>query len=167
MNSRLLIIIGFCVVLVAAVVISTQSGDDDSSDDTTTSGGEISSDLSVKPVIAAGEGDPPTELQVNDIVEGDGPAAAVSDQVTVQYVGALFADGTEFDASWDRGEPFTFELGAGQVIPGWDQGLDGMKVGGRRELIIPADLAYGDQGSPPTIPGGAALIFVVDLEKVK
>jgi FKBP-type peptidyl-prolyl cis-trans isomerase len=81
----------------------------------------------------------------------------------VQYVGVLYASGKQFDASWDRGQPFTFVLGQHQVIPGWDQGLAGMHVGGRRELIIPASLAYGASGQPPTIPPNAPLIFVVDL----
>ena len=83
--------------------------------------------------------------------------------MTVNYVGVLYKGGKEFDASWKRNEPFTFTLGRGQVIAGWDQGVAGMKVGGRRELIIPAPLAYGAKGSPPTIPPNAALVFVVDL----
>ena len=88
---------------------------------------------------------------------GNGPAAKAGDQLTVQYVGVNYADGKQFDASWDRGEPFQFQLGAGMVIPGWDQGLVGMKAGGRRELIIPPDLAYGAQGAPPDIPPNATL----------
>ena len=89
------------------------------------------------------------------------------DTVEVQYVGALFEDGTEFDSSWSRGnEPFTVTLGEGQVIQGWEEGLIGIRKGGRREIIIPSDLAYGPTGQPPTIPADAALIFVVDAEKV-
>ena len=106
-----------------------------------------------------------TELVVEDIEEGDGAEAKTGDNVQVQYSGALL-DGTPFDNSFDRGEPFTFPLGGGQVIPGWDQGVAGMKEGGRRVLVIPSDLGYGPQGSPPTIPGGSTLVFVVDLEKV-
>jgi peptidylprolyl isomerase len=82
---------------------------------------------------------------------------------TVQYVGILFEGGKQFDASWDRGQPFSFQLGAGAVIPGWDRGVVGMKVGGRRELIIPADQAYGAQSPSPDIPPNSALVFVIDL----
>jgi peptidylprolyl isomerase len=98
-----------------------------------------------------------------DLIVGTGPEAKAGDTVTVNYVGVLYRGGKEFDASWKRKEPFTFELGAGKVIKGWDQGVVGMKVGGRRELIIPAELGYGAAGSPPTIPPNSALIFVVDL----
>ena len=84
----------------------------------------------------------------------------------MQYVGKSFSTGEEFDASWDRGEPFPFTLGGGEVIPGWDLGIEGMREGGRRILSIPAELAYGDQGSPPSIKPGETLMFVVDLEKV-
>ena len=129
--------------------------------------GVDNSDLSVKPVIQAGSGDPPTEVVIDDIVEGTGPAARTGDTVDVQYVGALFEDGTEFDSSWSRGsQPFTVTLGQGQVIEGWEEGLIGIRKGGRREIIIPSDLAYGPTGQPPTIPADAALIFVVDAENV-
>jgi hypothetical protein len=129
--------------------------------------GVDNSDLSVKPVIQAGSGDPPTEVVIDDIVEGTGPAARTGDTVDVQYVGALFEDGTEFDSSWSRGnQPFTVTLGEGQVIEGWEEGLIGIRKGGRREIVIPSDLAYGPTGQPPTIPADAALIFVVDAEKV-
>ena len=87
--------------------------------------------------------------------------------MTVQYVGVNYKTGKEFDASWDRGEPFSFTLGADQVIPGWDQGVAGMKVGGRRELIIPPQLGYGSTGEPPAIPPNETLIFVVDLLAAK
>ena len=124
---------------------------------------EISTDLEERPKIPARTGEPPAELQVNDIVEGDGQAAKAGDTVQVRYVGGFYESGEEFDASWDRGkETFDFPLGAQMVIPGWDQGLEGMKVGGRRELIIPADLAYGPEGQGP-IPPNATLVFVVDL----
>ena len=92
-------------------------------------------------------GKPPTELVIKDIEEGTGPEAKAGDTVAVQYVGVLFKDGKQFDASWDRGEPFEFALGQGMVIPGWDQGVEGMKVGGRRVLMIPPDLAYGATGA--------------------
>jgi FKBP-type peptidyl-prolyl cis-trans isomerase len=124
---------------------------------------EISTDLEERPKIPARTGGPPAELKVNDIVEGDGQAAKAGDTVQVRYVGGFYESGEEFDASWDRGkETFDFPLGAQMVIPGWDQGLEGMKVGGRRELIIPADLAYGPEGQGP-IPPNATLVFVVDL----
>ena len=103
----------------------------------------------------------------SDVVVGKGAEAKEGDKVTVQYVGQLFADGKEFDTSWKKGAaPFQFTLGQGQVIQGWDQGVPGMKVGGRRVLVIPADMAYGSAGSPPTIPANAPLIFVVDLKKI-
>jgi len=97
---------------------------------------------------------------------GDGAKAETGSLVTVQYVGIDAETGEEFDASWDRGEPFSFQLGGGQVIEGWDEGVAGMKVGGRRELIIPPGQAYGKQGSPPAIGPEATLVFVVDLLKV-
>jgi peptidylprolyl isomerase len=109
------------------------------------------------------KGAPPKKLEVKDLEEGTGAEAKAGDEVTVQYVGVDYKNGKEFDASWDRGEPFTFQLGAGMVIPGWDQGVEGMKVGGRRELIIPPDLAYGPEGSPPAIGPNETLIFVIDL----
>jgi peptidylprolyl isomerase len=125
----------------------------------------ISKDLSVKPLVAKPEGAPPAELQSADIVKGKGRAAQPGDTVTVQYVGNSWSTGAQFDASWDRGEPFEFPLGAGQVIPGWDQGVAGMKPGGRRLLVIPPDLAYGSQSPGPEIAPNETLIFVVDLEK--
>jgi peptidylprolyl isomerase len=124
-------------------------------------------DLKNKPRVDVPKGDPPEKLETEDIVKGKGKAAKKGDNVTVQYVGVLYEDGTEFDSSWGRPEPFEFELGAGMVIPGWDEGVAGMKEGGRRKLIIPAEQAYGAQGQPPTIPPNAALVFVVDLEKVE
>jgi peptidylprolyl isomerase len=130
-------------------------------------GGKISKDLEEKPSIAPGEGEPPAELQKQDIVEGKGQTAKEGDNVAVQYVGVNWSNGAEFDASWSRGQAFEFTLGAGNVIPGWDQGVAGMKVGGRRKLVIPPDLGYGPQGTPDgSIPPNETLIFVVDLEKV-
>jgi peptidylprolyl isomerase len=123
------------------------------------------SDLDRKPKVPKGKGDPPTELVVQDLIVGKGKRATSGDAVSVRYVGVLFEDGKEFDSSWKRGkgQTFQFPLGGGQVIPGWDQGVVGMRKGGRRKLIIPSDLAYGDQGFPPDIPPGAALIFDIDL----
>ncbi len=119
--------------------------------------------LSTEPHVTPPSGPPPSKLEVKDIITGTGPVAKTGDAVTVNYVGALYNGGKVFDASWKRKEPFPFTLGKGQVIPGWEQGVPGMKVGGRRELIIPASLAYGAKGSPPTIPPNAPLVFVIDL----
>ena len=122
----------------------------------------VSRDTSEKPTITEPTGDPPTELVTKDIVEGEGAAAESGDDLEMHYLGALFENGEQFEASWDAGEPFSFTLGQGNVIPGWDEGIEGMKPGGRRLLVIPPDLAYGDTGQGD-IPPGAALIFVVDL----
>ncbi|MBW5422613.1 FKBP-type peptidyl-prolyl cis-trans isomerase [Streptomyces sp. BG9H] len=120
-----------------------------------------------KPEVDFPGGEPPTELQIRDIWEGEGPVAKAGDSVQVHYVGVAFSTGEEFDASWNRGTPLPFQLGAGQVIAGWDQGVQGMKVGGRRELIIPAHLAYGDRGAGGgRIAPGETLIFVCDLVSV-
>jgi peptidylprolyl isomerase len=120
-----------------------------------------------KPVVHVPKGKAPKKLVIKDIKKGTGPEAQDGQTVTVQYVGVLYKGGKQFDASWDRGQPFSFPLGAGQVIPGWDQGVKGMKVGGRRELIIPPDLGYGSQGAGGTIPPNATLVFVVDLVSVQ
>ncbi|MEV6013294.1 FKBP-type peptidyl-prolyl cis-trans isomerase [Streptomyces sp. NPDC051976] len=119
-----------------------------------------------KPEIDFPGGEPPKDLQIKDIWEGDGPVAKAGDTVSVHYVGVAFSSGEEFDASWNRGTPLQFKLGVGQVIAGWDQGVQGMKVGGRRQLIIPADLAYGDRGAGGAIKPGETLIFVCDLVAV-
>ncbi|HEX2217732.1 MAG TPA: FKBP-type peptidyl-prolyl cis-trans isomerase [Gemmatimonadales bacterium] len=105
-------------------------------------------------------------LQYQDVEEGTG-AEATSGQVAVVHYTGWLTDGTKFDSSRDRGEPFSFPLGAGQVIAGWDQGVAGMKVGGRRKLVIPPDLGYGPMGSPPVIPPNATLVFDVELLEVK
>ena len=125
---------------------------------------KVSEDTSKKPTITKPSGDPPEELVTKDIVSGKGAAARSGDQLSMHYLGALFDDGEQFEASWDADKPFDFELGAGNVIPGWDQGIEGMKAGGRRLLVIPAELAYGPQGQG-NIPPDATLIFVVDLLK--
>ncbi|GHG20029.1 FKBP-type peptidyl-prolyl cis-trans isomerase [Streptomyces filamentosus] len=118
-----------------------------------------------KPTLAKGEGDPPKELKVNVVSEGDGPVTKEGDALQVNYLGQTWDSTTPFDNSFDRGEPFTLTLGAGQVIKGWDQGLKGQKVGSRVEIGIPPELGYGEQGSPPSIKGGATLVFVVDILK--
>ncbi|MEX2106022.1 MAG: FKBP-type peptidyl-prolyl cis-trans isomerase [Solirubrobacterales bacterium] len=131
------------------------------SEDTTPESSESES-TQTKPKVEVPSGPPPKQLESEELVEGTGPVAKAGDEVTVQYVGVDYESGEQFDASWDRGEPFTFTLGAGEVIPGWDQGVEGMKVGGRRELIIPPELAYGSQGVGPIAPN-STLVFVVDL----
>ena len=131
------------------------------------SDGKISKDVEEKPEIPKPSGSPPSALKIEDIVKGKGKAAKKGDDVAMQYVGVAFSTGEEFDASWDRGEPFEFTLGNGDVIAGWDEGIVGMKEGGRRKLTIPAEQAYGAQGSPPAIGPNETLVFVVDLEKIK
>ncbi|HEY7920389.1 MAG TPA: FKBP-type peptidyl-prolyl cis-trans isomerase [Streptosporangiaceae bacterium] len=116
-----------------------------------------------KPEIDFPGGEPPKKLEITDVWEGDGAVAKAGDTVAVHYVGVAYSTGEEFDASWNRGEPLQFRLGVGQVIAGWDQGVQGMKVGGRRQLIIPPDLAYGDRGAAGAIAPGETLIFVCDL----
>ena len=177
--SRLPILLA-CLLL--SLFLASCGGDDDESaatpepaataTATTEAAGEvdtstISKDLAQKPQVAKPAGTPPTELVKEDIVKGKGPAAKPGDVVSMQYAGWSWSTGTEFDSSWSRNrEPFQFQLGAQMVIPGWDQGIAGMKKGGRRLLVIPPDLAYGEQGSPPAIGPSETLIFVVDLEKI-
>ncbi len=109
---------------------------------------------------------PPTELVVEDQIVGDGAQAVAGSTVLTHYVGVAHSTGEEFDASWNRGEPLRFQLGVGQVIAGWDQGLQGMRVGGRRTIVIPPHLGYGDRGAGSAIKGGETLVFVVDLVDV-
>jgi peptidylprolyl isomerase len=116
-----------------------------------------------RPEVDPPEGDIPFELGIDDLTVGDGYEAASGKKVTVHYVGVSFLTGEQFDASWDRGQPFEFKLGKGQVIPGWDQGVAGMKVGGRRRLTIPSAMAYGARGAGGVIKPHEPLIFVVDL----
>jgi peptidylprolyl isomerase len=120
-----------------------------------------------KPKVTVPKGPPPKQLVKKDLKKGSGPTAEAGDEVTVQYVGVNYKTGKEFDSSWSRNEPFPFTLGSSSVIPGWEQGIEGMKLGGRRELIIPPELAYGPSGSPPAIGPNETLIFVVDLLAVK
>jgi len=158
MDSRTKTLIGalalFAVIVVAVLI--GQSGGDEEPEST-------SAERQDKPTVEIPEGDPPKELVIEDLTEGDGDEAQVGDQLTVDYVGVLYDGGDEFDASFEGPEPFQFVLGQGGVIPGWDEGLEGMKVGGRRQLIIPPDLAYGPQGRPPDIPPDSTLVFVIDL----
>lgn len=116
-----------------------------------------------KPDVDQVPGPPPADLVITDLAVGEGEEARPGQTVTVHYVGVSHADGSQFDASWDRGEPFAFPLGGGRVIAGWDRGVAGMKVGGRRQLVIPPHLGYGDRGAGGVIKPGATLVFVVDL----
>jgi FKBP-type peptidyl-prolyl cis-trans isomerase len=176
-RSRALVVLA--ALLVAALIAgcggssssSTISvGNENKADESLVKAGETpvaktptSGPLSTEPKVTPPSGPPPTKLEKKDLIVGTGKEAKTGDTVTVNYVGVLYKGGKEFDASWKRKEPFQFKLGQGQVIKGWDQGIPGMKVGGRRELVIPAELAYGKTGSPPTIPANAPLVFVVDL----
>ncbi len=127
--------------------------------------GTVMSELA-KPRIEVPEGVATTELTIRDLVVGDGPEAQPGRVVQVHYVGVTFASGREFDSSWERDRPFKFAVGGGKVIKGWDRGVRGMKVGGRREIIVPPRLGYGKQSPSPSIPAGSTLIFVVDLLSV-
>jgi peptidylprolyl isomerase len=120
-----------------------------------------------KPEIDFPGGEPPADLVITDEIVGDGTEATPGKTVSAHYVGVAFSTGEEFDSSWNRGQPLDFPVGAGMVIKGWDQGLLGMKVGGRRKLVIPPHLGYGDRGAGGAIKGGETLIFVVDLVDVK
>jgi peptidylprolyl isomerase len=120
-----------------------------------------------KPEIDFPDGPPPTDLEITDLTEGSGAEATAGSTVSVHYVGVAHSTGEEFDASYNRGTPLDFRLGVGQVISGWDQGVQGMKVGGRRKLVIPPHLGYGDRGAGGAIKPGETLIFVVDLLAVR
>jgi peptidylprolyl isomerase len=127
----------------------------------------ISKHLAKKPHIPAPNGAPPLKLVERDIVKGRGRAARTGETARVQYVGVSWSTGQEFDSSWSRNQAFAFPLGAGQVIPGWDKGVVGMRPGGRRLLVIPPDLGYGAQGAGSAIPPNETLVFVIDLEQAK
>jgi peptidylprolyl isomerase len=120
-----------------------------------------------RPQIPKPEGDIPFDLGIDDLLTGEGAEATMGSKVTVHYVGVAFSTGEEFDASWNRGQPFRFTLGKGQVIPGWDRGVDGMRVGGRRKLTIPSAMAYGARGAGGVIKPNEPLVFVVDLLDVE
>ena len=124
-------------------------------------------DPSSKPEIDFPGDEAPSEFVIEDITVGDGAEASKGDIVRCHYVGVAHSSGEEFDASWNRGAPLDFQIGVGQVIAGWDEGIPGMRVGGRRKLVIPPHMGYGDRGAPPVIKGGETLIFVVDLVDVR
>jgi peptidylprolyl isomerase len=164
------------IIVVCAALAVAGCG---SSSDSSTSSGEASTaakpaestasqtNTKVKPKVTVPSEPAPKKLTEKEIVKGTGAEAKAGDEVTVQYVGVGYESEEEFDSSWSRNEPFSFTLGAGEVIPGWDKGVAGMKVGGRRELIIPSEEAYGSAGSPPAIGPNEPLIFVIDLLAVK
>lgn len=160
MDRRFPILAGALAVLaiIVAVVLVT-GGEDDAAEETTQVFGE-------KPTVEVPEGEPPTELVTEDLIEGEGPEAQEGDQLQIDYLGVLYDTGAEFDTSFGTGMPLPVTLGQGGVIPGFEQGLEGMKAGGRRQIIIPPDLGYGAQGSPPDIPPDATLIFVIDLVSI-
>jgi peptidylprolyl isomerase len=154
----------------STITIGNENKADDSLATATTSTGTTaktatptSGPLSQEPHVTPPHGPAPSTLETKDLIKGTGTEAKTGSAVTVNYVGVLYKTGKVFDASWKRNQPFSFTLGKGQVIPGWEKGVVGMKVGGRRELIIPAAEAYGAKGSPPTIPPNEPLVFVVDL----
>jgi peptidylprolyl isomerase len=179
--KRLALIVFACLALVGAGCGDSDDSSTSSSESTATStesSGQSTTESSTapeessggkktKPEVTVPSGAPPKKLEIKEIEKGTGATAKAGDEVTVQYVGVGYDSEEEFDSSWSRNEPFAFGLGAGEVIPGWDQGVEGMKVGGRRELIIPANLAYGPAGSPPTIGPNETLIFVIDLLAVQ
>jgi peptidylprolyl isomerase len=162
-----LTLLALCLILAVAGCgdDSGDSGDGTSASVPAQSGEEAES--RTKPRVTVPKGKAPAELIEEDLIEGTGATAENGDEVTVQYVGVGFDSQEEFDASWNTGEPFTFTLGEGKVILGWERGLEGMKVGGRRQLVIPAPMAYGAAGFPPKIRPNEALVFVIDLLKAE
>jgi len=160
------------IVVCAGLTIAGCGGSDDSSTASSESSSTAattseSSGEKTKPEVSVPQGPPPKQLEIKELEKGSGAEAKAGDKVTVQYVGVDYKNGEEFDSSWSRNEPFSFTLGAGEVIPGWDQqGVEGMKVGGRRELILPPELAYGEAGAPPAIGPNETLVFVIDLLEV-
>lgn len=167
--KALMLTIAVCAGLLVA---GCGGSSDSSSNETTATSGETTAAEAgggekTKPKVTVPKGAPPKKLEVKEIEEGSGEEAKSGDEILVQYVGVNYKNGKEFDSSWSRNEPFPLTLGAGSVIPGWEQGIEGMKVGGRRELIIPPELAYGEAGAPPAIGPNETLVFVIDLLEVK
>lgn len=163
----ILLIIGLCGALALAGCGGSDSSSSGSTAEASTEESKAPEEsIETKPTVEVPGGPPPKQLESIELIEGTGAEAKAGDEVTVQYVLVDYKSGKEIESSWEREEPFTFALGAGEVIAGWDQGVEGMKVGGRRELIIPPQLAYGPEGSPPIGPN-ATLIFAIDLVAVK
>jgi peptidylprolyl isomerase len=159
-------LISLCVLLAVAGCGGSSDSSSGSSEASSATATESTTAEKTKPKVTVPKGAPPKKLEIKELEKGSGAEAKLGDEVTAQYVGVDYKNGKEFDSSWSRSEPFTFTLNAGQVIPGWVQGVAGMKVGGRRELIIPPELAYGKAGSPPTIGPNETLVFVIDLLEV-
>jgi peptidylprolyl isomerase len=174
--KRSTLIVAFCVALLVAgcggssddsTTGSTESSGSTSSTKPGNSGETTSAAKKTKPTVTVPKGISPNKYAFKELEEGTGATAKKGDTVSVQYVGVGYDSEEEFDSSWSRNEPFSFTLGAGEVIKGWDQGVAGMKVGGRRELLLPPGLAYGSAGSPPSIGPNETLIFVIDLLSIK
>ena len=163
--SRALIAVALSVSLAAC---GSDDGADSPDSSSSAAATEVSADLAEKPEVPGSDEAAPDELVIDDVVVGDGPEAVEGSTADVKYVGAFYETGEEFDSSWSRSadETIAVPLGAGRVIPGFEQGIEGMKVGGRRTITIPSDLGYGPEGSPPVIPGDATLVFVMDLVEV-
>ena len=167
--SRALIAVVLSVSLAAC---GSDEGSDDGADSPGSSSSaaptEVSADLSEKPEVPASDEPAPDELVVDDVVVGEGAEAVYGSTADVKYVGAFYESGEEFDSSWSESPDYTIAvpLGAGAVVPGFEQGIEGMKVGGRRMITIPSDLGYGPEGRAPLIPGDATLVFVMDLVEV-
>jgi peptidylprolyl isomerase len=162
--SRALIAVALSVSLAAC---GSDDGADSPDSGSSSAAAEVTSDLSEKPAVPGSDEPAPDELVIDDVVEGDGAEAVAGSTADVKYVGAFYESGEEFDSSWSGGADATIQvpLGAGAVIPGFEQGIEGMKEGGRRTVTIPSDLGYGAEGQGP-IPGGATLVFVLDLVEV-
>ena len=175
MTGPVLRMLMLVAALASLTALASCGSDDDDSGGDGGSGGQGAqtetapdlTDTSTKPVIEKPTGSPPRKLVVEDIVKGKGRAATPGDTLVVHYVGVSFSNGQQFDSSWDSGQPFPVKLGAGQVIPGWEKGLLGMRKGGRRKLVIPPELAYGAQGYPPAIAPNETLVFVVDAVELQ
>jgi peptidylprolyl isomerase len=166
--KALMLTIAVCVgLLVGGCGGSDDSTESTGSESTAATTTESSSGEKTKPTVTVPKGAPPKKLEVKELEKGSGAEAKSGDEVIVQYLGVNYKNGKEFDSSWSRNEPFGFTLGVGEVIPGWDKGVVGMKEGGRRELIVPPQLAYGEAGAPPAIAPNETLVFVIDLLEVK